>query len=62
MILFSFLMPVEHMNKITPMKVGISAVIDGVSEVKYAHNGKMIKLIEFIKFARTVVINYDYLS
>tara|TARA_X000001036_G_C20027069_1_gene541167 strand:+ start:238 stop:390 length:153 start_codon:yes stop_codon:yes gene_type:complete len=50
------------MNKITPMKAGISAVIDGVSEAKYAHNGKMIKLIEFIKFARTVVINYNYLS
>ena len=32
--LFSFFMPVVHRNKITPIKLGISAVIDGVSEVK----------------------------
>ena len=54
-ILFSFFIPVVHRNKITPIKVGISAVIDGVSEVKYAHNGKRIKIIELIKLALTVV-------
>tara|TARA_B110000467_G_C18204656_1_gene413822 strand:- start:321 stop:650 length:330 start_codon:yes stop_codon:yes gene_type:complete len=61
-VLLSFFIPFVHNNSIPPIKVGIKAVIDGVSEEIYPHNDKTIKLTEFIKFKRTLVISYKFLS
>lgn len=50
-ILFSFFTPVEQINSKIPIKVGISAVIEGVSDEKYPQDDSYISTIAFMKFA-----------
>ena len=50
-ILFSFFTPVEQINSKIPIKVGISAVILGVSDEKYPQDDSYISTIAFMKFA-----------
>jgi hypothetical protein len=51
MTLFSFLTPGLQMSKIIPIAIGIRAVIDGVSDVKYPQAEKLMRIMALIRLA-----------
>ena len=50
-ILLYFFTPGEQINSIIPIKVGISAVIEGVSDEKYPQDDSDISTVALMKFA-----------